>query len=222
MYRFGLILSFCGAAFCAAAETLVCPNGRVTVAGGDQSARYLTCEAAKAGLKMLDACNVIVNRDIKVKIVNELKAGCVGLYHCGEDLIEILHPVNASRLRSNDSPFRRLSAQDYYASIIVHELAHAAFDQVPCPYPDCPATAEYVSYAMQVRSLGTEQIEQFEVIADVNRLVRYDDLNSILLMMSPNRFAALAWTHFKQREDGCDYIELVMSGNILFDKWRPQ
>ena len=75
---------------------------------------------------------------------------------------------------------------------------------------------------MQVRSLGTEQIEQFEVIADVNRLVRYDDLNSILLMMSPNRFAALAWTHFKQREDGCDYIELVMSGNILFDKWRPQ
>ena len=221
MYRFGLIISFCGAAFCAAAESLACPEGTITVAGGDQSAQQLTCEAAKVGLETLDACHVTVNRNIRIEIVNELEAGCVGLYHCGEDLIEVLLPEKAVRLRSNDSPFRRLSAHDYYASIIAHELAHAAFDQVPCPYPDCTATAEYVSYAMQVRSLDAEQIGNLEVIADVNRRVGRDELNSILLMMSPNRFAALAWTHFKQRENECDYIKLVMSGDILFDKWRP-
>ncbi|WP_172294988.1 hypothetical protein [Pseudoruegeria sp. HB172150] len=221
MVRIGFLFALCSLALPVQAADLTCPRGAITVSGDDRTLIEQTCEIAESAADRLAACNAPITRPVRIEIVGELLTGCVGLYHCGEDWIEILPPATAIGLRSVDSPFQNLSSDDYFASIVTHEMAHAAYDEATCPFADCPATAEYVAYAMQVGALTADQIVDFEAAADIDRRVGHDELNRALLMMNPNGFAARTWTHFSQREDGCAYIGLVMSGNILFDTERP-
>ena len=217
-----LTLSVLFASWCASAgaETAFCA-GSVTVAGGDPALRAETCGFVDKALKGLASCSLVLDRPIRINIVEKMREGCVGLYYCGEDQIELVAPAYAEQERSTESPFRQLSPEDFFASVVTHELAHAAYDAAGCPFETCPVTDEYVAYAMQVRSLSPEQIAAFEDAGGIDRRVSREEFSQIFLMMNPNAFAARVWAHFSQRPDGCAYLAQIVSGDIVFDTERP-
>lgn len=204
-----------------AGATLSCDGGQVGVAGADAQLAMRMCRVAETALEDLAACNLAIDRPVTISLVDALPPGCMGLYHCGEGLIELLPPEAAAAARAPDSPFRTLSPEAFYDSLIVHELTHVAFDAVPCPLADCPATAEYLAYAMQVRSLAPENVAAFEAASNLDGPVSGSDISFVILQMAPNLFAAEAWAHFAARPDPCGYAGLIAEGTIRFDREHP-
>ncbi len=196
-------------------------DGRVSITGGEPALEQHVCDVVGAALPELASCNLPLTAPLSIEVIDDLPGDCVGMYHCGEERIEILSLDDTAAVRSADSPLRDLDDAAFHDSVIVHELAHALHDQVPCPLESCIVSAEYVAYTMQVRSLTPDAIAAFEERGGIEGRVSRDDLTLMMLFMAPHRFSATAWAHFTQRPDGCAYIGQIMSGAILLDSERP-
>lgn len=205
----------------AVAEQQICRDNRVTVMAESKEHVALTCSIVSFGVDVLKQCNAPVIRPLKIELVAELSPGCLGLYHCGLDRIEVLRPSAMAKSRSEKSSLAHVSDLDFFRSIIVHELAHAAFDGVPCPFDHCIATAEYVAHNMQIMSLPQSDIARFESRLDMNARVSRDELNVMLYLMAPDKFLRKSWIHLNQRPDACRYIGDIMAGKVRMDRVHP-
>ncbi|MBF9058476.1 hypothetical protein HKCCSP123_04710 [Rhodobacterales bacterium HKCCSP123] len=211
------------AALCIAApvraEDFLCPGGTVLVQGGGERAEDI-CEAAAEARAQLASCNLPVTQAVTVEVTLGLSGGCYGLYHCDDDLIQLL-PLSAySGFLSGhpDSPFGHLDPEAFFNSVLRHELAHAALDVMPCPYDGCPATQEFVAYAMQIRFLSEAERAPFDRFAtETGGPVTSDSLNVLVLMMSPETFLRNAHAYLSQQEDPCGLISEIVEGDVLFD-----
>ena len=203
------------------AETLQCRDPIFRVTGDDPIVLERTCHVAALGRSKLAACNVLLNRPIEIRVLERIKPAsgeCLGIYHCGEDTIDVLSPSAMSSAREPESAFAAISDDVYWESVIVHELTHAAYDVVPCPFSDCVATSEYVSYAMQVWTLPEAERPHFGKGIELRTKPTWDAISPLILFMAPNRFAVLSWLHFQARPDPCSYMQSIMDGNMYFDR----
>lgn len=205
------------------AEVLSCEGIPLTVSTPDGEFAEQTCRAAARTLPLIAECDVVLSRKQEIEVKNAIPGSpdCMGVYHCGENRIAILSPSAMERLRRADSAFASVSTRIYFESVVAHELAHAAYDAVPCPFPDCLVTSEYVAYAMQVYSLPPPSREVFEADVSLEDRVNRYQISAIGLLMAPDQFARDVWAHFSQREDGCAYVAEMMGGNFYLDSDRP-
>tara|TARA_R100001369_G_scaffold54774_1_gene81667 strand:- start:150 stop:827 length:678 start_codon:yes stop_codon:yes gene_type:complete len=207
----------------AGAEPLECPDPRFEVLSDDDALAQKVCAFARESAEKLAACNVPISetRRVRIELVTEMPEECLGLYYCGEDKIEIPMPEVMQSMRLSDSSLSHVSPEAFFRSIIVHELAHAAFDEVPCPFGSCITASEYVAYNMQVMSLPEADITIFETGLDKSKKISRDFLNPVILFMAPDTFMTWAWIHLNQRPDACAYIDDVMEGRVRLDYERP-
>ena len=201
-------------------EPVTCPGGQITLTGESPYGNRI-CKVAEQAVEELASCNLPLFRPISVSLADELEDNCVGLYHCGEDRIELLRPERLSAIIDQSALFSQLGLMEYFDSILFHELAHAAADAIPCPNATCPATSEYLAYALQIRALSPENREKMGLGDVPETIVGRDAINAIMVFWAPDRFARAAWTHLMQRPDPCGYVGLIARGNIIFDVERP-
>ncbi|WP_157771549.1 DUF6639 family protein [Thioclava nitratireducens] len=220
MYRsVGLIAGLLVAtASIAGAENTLCQTAALTVEGGTPVARDRICRIAAREIPKLAACNVMVPEGLTIRFDETLPEDCIGLFHCGEAFVRLLPPDLMAESRKPERAFSGVPDDLYFDSVVVHELTHAAYDKVECPFSDCSATAEYAAYAMQVRSMPIAGREAFEAAAVVDHRITREELNATYYTLSPDRFAQKAWLHFIQREDGCDHMGQIMGGAVFFDE----
>lgn len=219
------ILRHTAAALCCAgqltAETLGCPDPLFEVKGSNGATREQTCKAATEARIQLQSCNVILKSKIEIEVVEAFESqfeACLGLYHCGENRIEILSPDAMSITRDRDGAFKLISDPAYWNSILVHELTHAVYDTVTCPFTDCVATSEYASYAMQVLLLPKDEQALFGQTVKVQSEPSSESISAVMLFIAPERFAKIAWLHFQSKDDSCDYMQRIMDGQVFFDQ----
>ena len=217
-----VIAAVCGLAPAPLASlTLSCKGIPVTVTADDSSLAAQTCIATQSVLARLSQCHVRLRQPVKIEIVTDLPSSCLGLYHCGENHIEVLSPEAALATRTEDSVFSPLTKQEFFASILAHELTHAAYDATPCPFGDCAATAEYLAYAMQIMTLPPDKRDEIETGFEITRTISRDEINPMILYMAPDVFIRKSWGHLTQRENSCAYVKQIMEGKILFDSEHP-
>ncbi|SEN00834.1 DUF6639 family protein [Palleronia pelagia] len=197
-------------------ETL-CQTAGLVVKGETTEARDRICHIAAREIPKLAACNVAVPEGVTIKFEHTLPEGCMGIFHCGEALISLLPPDLMAECRAPERAFVDVPDRPFFDSVVVHELTHAAYYTVECPFKDCLATAEYAAYAMQVRSLPPDAREAFEATSAYDQRIARDELNAIFYAFAPDRFAQKAWLHFTQRDDGCELIRQIMDGAVFFD-----
>lgn len=220
MKRLSLVISLCLATRLAA-EPLACTDPLLNVIGGDKASRESTCTTASRVRKTLESCGVTLNRSIEIEIVEEFDvqySACLGLYHCGKDQIEILSSKDMATARDRDGAFELISDDAYWQSIIAHELTHAAYDNVKCPFTSCVATAEYASYAMQVFSLPQDQQSLFGKTVKLRSKPSREAISGVMVFMSPDHFAKTAWLHFKAQDKPCNHMRQIMEGRVFFDQ----
>lgn len=205
------------------AGDLTCAQTRITVRSPDIAIRERTCRAVSNALPKLSHCGAAPERHQLIEMVASISDAptCMGIYHCGEDRIELLNPDEMAAARKPDGPFSTLPDGVFFDSVVAHELAHAAYDAVPCPFENCLLTSEYVAYAMQIYSLSAADRATFEADKDTETRISRDAISLIGLMMAPGRFAAKVWAHFSQRDDGCAFVRQMMEGRVYLDKERP-
>lgn len=202
------------------AEVTVCDGGDVPVSvnSKDSNITMLICEAVTEAQRVFEQCNVPALADpLRIDLVEDIPKQCVALYHCGEDYIKVLSPALMQSKRLAEGAFTFLPIEQYFQSVIVHEITHAAFDAVPCPISSCVVGAEYVAYAMQVKFLSPEDRQRFVDLAGLDRKISRDELSALILYMAPHLFAQKAWTHLSQRENPCGYIGQITDGTVLLD-----
>lgn len=203
----------------APAETISCGHMGVSVTFEQSEHAELVCEAVEQADILFRQCNISpALHPVRIDIVDDLQSGCVAIYHCGEYSIQIVSPPLMQDRREADGAFIDLNIEEYFKSVVVHELTHAANDDLPCPFEDCVATDEYVAYAMQIMSLDPQDQLRFEERSGINKQISSDELSPIMLFMAPDLFAQKAWAHLSQRDDACDYISNLNEGIFRFDR----
>ena len=213
------IIAFASLAVPLFGEEVTCKLSEVQVDAARSEDAEMVCEAVQAAETLFRECRLPgAPSGLRIEVVDEIRQGCVALYHCGENWIEVLSPDAMQKQRLPGSAFALLGIEDYFRSVIIHELSHAVFDDVPCPFENCIAAAEYIAYALQVMSLAPEQIEMFEKRAGLDRKISRDELNAMYLFLAPNKFAQKAWAHVSQRENPCAFLGQVIDGTVLFDR----
>ncbi len=223
--RLTTFLIFCLAASpMAADEGLVCENPLFRVEAENPDIASRVCESATEAHDSLASCGVHLSEPLKITVLDRIAAAsesCLGLYHCGEGRIELLSPDAMAVRRKAGGAFAGVSDDALWDSVLVHELTHAAYEQVDCPFPSCLATSEYAAFAMQVRSLPESELEAFGKEVTVAGPPIRDAISEVMYFISPERFAKLSWQHFSARPNPCGYMELIMDGDIFFDRERP-
>lgn len=111
------------------------------------------------------------------------------------------------------SPFRVLSAETYFDSVVVYELAHAAAEHTLRAGATSRADMEYIAYAMQIESLPAKARAALRAEWPVQVPVPQERMNDFVLSFVPHRFALLAWTHFDTEGNGCAFIEELLTGD---------
>ncbi len=203
------------------ADTLQCGIPTVTVTFEDVQDGGLICDAVRQAKALFDQCGLPpLSSPVHIKVVEELSQSCVAMYHCGENKIEVLSSPKMQERRDQKGAFAHLPPHDYLRSVVVHELSHAATDNMPCPFEACVATEEYIAYAMQVMSLSPEARTVFEDRSELGKSISVDELSAIILFMDPHLFARKVWAHLSQRDDPCGYIGHLLDGSVLLDRER--
>lgn len=203
------------------AESLSCENRTVNVTYREHEHAELVCNAIEKAENLFKSCGVpTLNRTVQVALVRELMDGCVGLYHCGRNLIEILEPEVMQSVRDTAGAFGFLPIEEYFSSVVVHEMVHAISDDFPCPFESCLVRDEYAAYALQVMSLTQPRQIQFAKRAGLNRRISRDELSIIVLFTSPRLFSQKVWAHLNQRQDPCGFLGQLSSGQVLLDRER--
>jgi hypothetical protein len=201
-----------------AADTRRCTGTDVIVTFQQEADAALVCDAANKAVQLFDSCDIpALDRTIRIALNDNLRPGCAGLYHCGEDHIEIVSPAVIQSRRDGQDAFGALGRDAYFQSVVVHELAHAASDGIPCGVGDCVVGAEYIAYAVQVMSLDDEARMSFEQTAPMGKPVSIDTLNPFLLLIAPGQFAQTVWAHFSQQDDACGVLGQIIDGTVVLD-----
>jgi len=193
------------------------PNIRVTAQNPTHAA--LACNAAKRAQTIFKICNLpALSTPTEIGIVDDLIADCLGVYHCRDNAIDVLSPTILQERGKPDGVFAHLTVPAFFQSIVVHELAHAATKDMPCPFDVCNVGAEYVAYAMQIMSLDKAGRRAFERATDMETEIAAGDLNRFILLMVPEVFAQNVWTHLSQQDAPCAYIAEIISGEVVLDQ----
>ena len=204
----------------AIAEPRQCADPLFLVEAEDPDLVAQTCESAAAGRRELLSCGITLDTPVEITVVDVIEGTlnpCLGVYHCGEDRIVLLSPEAMERARLPDSAFAGISQAAFWDSVLVHELTHAAYDKVKCPFSSCVASSEYAAYAMQVRSLPPEEQARFGKQVTLKSKPSSAGFSAMMYFMAPDRFAKSAWLHFQSRPDPCGYLSYIMNGDIFFD-----
>jgi hypothetical protein len=221
-FRMAAIAALGGTTLPLAAEPYACPGGRLLVENAEEHAP-LICALSERATAQLASCNLTVPGPVTIAMADDLGEHCVGIYHCGQGRIEIMAPEVYTELRAGNarSAFAALPDDVFFESVIRHELAHAALQDMPCPFPACPVGQEYIAYTMQVMFLPEADRAAFEAAAPDEGAVSRDDLSHVMLLMAPDTFARRAWQHLNQQSDTCAFIGQIARAEVLLDRERP-
>lgn len=195
---------------------MTCPDGAFSISAEPDLATQM-CVIAADARDSLSTCGIDLDRPLLIEMVENLPTGCIGEYHCGQDRITLLSPQAVSGELNDDHPLRQIDVETYLASVLVHELVHAALESMPCPFTSCVASQEYVAYAMQMHSLPEDARSTVLTRPELDRTITDDEINPIILQMAPDLFMQKAWLHFSQQEDPCGFIRQIAAGAFLFD-----
>ncbi|MGI9394403.1 MAG: hypothetical protein ACR2OY_07135 [Boseongicola sp.] len=201
--------------------SLQCEGHEVSVEFQDREFAELACEVVDEAEELFAKCGELGFPDrLNIRIVPELPQDCVAMYHCGKSAIDVLAPPFMTAKRDPEGAFAFLSLREYFRSVLVHELAHAATDAVECPIQSCVASDEYVAYALQVMSMSRAAQHEFAARSGFERRVSRDELSQIILLMAPNLFAQKVWAHLSQRDDQCGFIGQLADRTVVLDRER--
>lgn len=195
------------------------PLFRVTAPDAETAAR--ACRSAGEARQTLLSCGVVLEAPLEITVAESVDGAlgpCLGVYHCGENRLEILTPGAMRSSRDKEGAFASISEDAFWDSVLVHELTHAAYDEIECPFSSCVATSEFASYAMQVYSLPPEERARFGEEVALGSGASISAISAVMYFMAPDRFAKYAWLHFSAQSNPCAYMALVMQGKVYFDR----
>lgn len=106
------------------------------------------------------------------------------------------------------SAMSRLPIEDFYRSLVVHEVAHAVAHQA-FKVPPTRTAYEYISGVVQLDALPAASRASY-VAAFKHVDFTTDMFNELTLAMAPAQYAVAAYRHFGRRGHGCAFLRSLL------------
>ena len=195
-----------------------CAEAPIDVIAASSDERRLACSAGNDALQLLGRCKIFLRRPLHVEIANDvrhpLSGPILGLFDTKQERVLVTKFENIPALVS-DTPYGALPQQDFYKSLIVHEVIHGVMHQNLKRPATSHSAYEYPAYALQIESLPSGVRDQF--LQSFGEQARSDILfNDSVLLFDPFFFAARAYKHFKTSADGCAHLRALIDGEVAF------
>jgi hypothetical protein len=187
----------------------------VTAATDDE--RRLVCSAAATAVRLLVRCGISPRRPLHVEVTSEvrhpLRHGVIlGFFDAKRERVLVTREANVPALVKG-TPYPALPQREFYKSLIVHEVVHAAMHQNLKRPAFTHAAYEYSAYTLQIESLAANERDNFLKAFDQTAVkVDATPFTDLILFFDPYVFAARAYQHFKSSPDGCVHLRALLSG----------
>lgn len=191
-----------------------CP-GRVVIRAQDHQTEDLICKAVELARELLEPCGLTQTRPINVQTVSEMDEkheACVAYFDCETDSLTVLAPSAIPVSGEVISVLSQLPEDEYFQSVIVHEMTHAFAHQ---SYPNgfSRVAHEYLAYAMQIASLSAESRASALEAFQVSEATALGGVDEIGLLFGPSQFALSSYEHFWRPENRCRIIDRIVSSD---------
>lgn len=217
--RLALLVSALSVAGGAGAQQLRCSAHDVGVEAEDAYVAERVCEALSSAKNLLDECGLTPVLGYTIGVVDQMThraGGCLAHYDCEGARIEVLDPARFDEVLEPDSVLRRIDRDALFASLVIHEWAHAVLDEVSLGQVRDPGDQEYVAYAMQLAALSPEDRQIWLDAFPASDEPRSREINGIIAAIEPLRFATRAWRYFSADGRGCATVHGLISGETSF------
>ena len=164
-------------------------------------------------------CGIALQRSLHVHIQQEVRhpfgGQIFGYFDTKRERVIVTQPASIPSL-AEGTPYNALPRDDFYKSLIVHEVVHGVMHQNLKRPATSQAAYEYPAYALQIESLPPDVRSRFLQSFDEEG-IRYDALFSdTILSFDPFFFAARAYRHFNASGNGCAYLSALLEGGASF------
>jgi hypothetical protein len=193
-----------------------CDGGTVVVRSPSGVDAATACGAASRAIAFLDSQGLQVPAEVTVEIAPKLPeiAGpsAAGCYLVRESQVVVL---TYAAFREFGDWFGLPIDRELYGSLIAHEVAHAvASCNFTARRPPIEAT-EYIAYVTMLATmepgLRSRVLKKFPGEGFEKEI----EINSMMYMLDPMRFAAQAYRHYLKPGNGREFLRAVVSGRAV-------
>ena len=198
-----------------AAERETCDQTGFSVEADTPVVTELVCDVVDRALPRLQACHLDIRAPVHIVVSDNLAGvpdGCIALFVCEQNEIRIGTVDSVSRTLLPESLFSSIEKNVFFESILVHEMAHAFFEQNACDRAKCAENHEYVAHAMQMAWLPEKERARIVAAYPVEHPIDPLRLNAFIAAFAPDRYAATVWQHFSLAENGCEIVRRLVAG----------
>ena len=215
----GLLVSPANATHAANEHTTVpCAGVMASTITASEAEHRLICDAAETAINRLNQCSIAIKRPLSIKVSEVVHSpfgtAIFGRFDGEADTILVTRIGNIEAL-TGDTPYRELPLPDFYMSLVVHEVVHAAMHQNYRRLPTSRAAYEYPAYALQLDSMMPAVRSKLLTTnrAHEERSILFNDM---ILGFDPFLFAARAYEHFAAPGQSCSRLQTLLDGDVDF------
>ena len=210
-----VLAAFLLAGAAGAGERLTCADPAFSVESATTEFSERMCDLVDRALPALEACRLEVSAPVHIVVSDDLGSvpeGCLGYFLCDQSEIRIRTIDGMARAVSGGSMFSTIDKETYFESVVVHEMAHALFEQTACARAKCAENHEYVAHAMQMAWLPEADRERLVTAFPAGDPIDPLRLNAFMAAFAPDRYAATVWQHFSLPGNGCAIVGRLVAG----------
>ena len=197
------------------APMVACDLENFTVEAETTAEAQAVCKLVSDALPQLQDCHMPVKLPVKIIVSDEMRGvgpRCLGYYQCESSEIYVRSAEGMAQSIDPEGAYSQIETDVFFESIVVHELAHALFQQNACVSAVCADNHEYVGHAMQMVWLPEDAraqiVQEYAQEPPIDPML----LNGFIAAMAPDRYAALVWQHFSEPENGCNFVQRLLIG----------
>ncbi|MBF9059635.1 hypothetical protein HKCCSP123_10625 [Rhodobacterales bacterium HKCCSP123] len=211
-----LVLALAGPA---AAQVTDCAEGQVAIGGAPPALAEDLCRISHEAITTMTACSLGQTRPIRVDVVDEVPhpfATCLAAFDCDYDRVRIVIRDDYAGLVEAADPYAQLPPEVLVRTLLTHELAHALVFQTAAGREIALTDHEYIAAAMELEQMHPEWRA---LVLDAAGFTAPAEgrINIWIYRMSPRRFSANAWLHFKAPGNGCALVGDIIAGRRSFE-----
>lgn len=198
---------------------VACYGGGITVEASTEDEERLLCDIAGEAVTAMASCFLPQVRPIYIEATDRIDhpfATCLAAFDCDFDRIRIVMRDSYAGLVEPGDPYADFPVDVLVRTLLLHEIAHALIEQNSEGREVPPVDHEYIAAAMELAHMDPAWRDL--ILAEANLDAPAESrVNIWIYRLAPRRFAANAWLHFQQPQNGCALVGRLVSGAASFD-----
>jgi len=193
-----------------------CAGIELRIDGANEKEAELICRGTKGAIDFLRKCEMGFEGQLFFDVVSQDSEKCEANSYAAFDVrsrkIILANLETCSRMFNHSRFSKSVNVEDYFSSIVAHEVTHPIIDPVLGDVPHRQLVHEYAAYTAQFSQLSPQILAEINAGSKTLRHVALSDLSAVIYHMAPETFGMMAFSHFLGPDGGCQTLASLLTG----------